>query len=95
MCIRDSPYSDGSLHQLAAGLGAQITHAGEMWNYAAGIAHPQPHFDGHGLSTIPCKSALWLNHRGERIGPHPLITGFDTHWLCQQVAQQELSLIHL
>ena len=83
------PYSDGSLHHLAAGLGAQITHAGEMWNYAAGIAHPQPHFDGHGLSTIPCKSALWLNHRGERIGPQPLVTGFDTHWLCQQVAQQE------
>ncbi|MDE2407468.1 MAG: FAD-binding protein [Xanthomonadaceae bacterium] len=83
------PYADGRMHQLAAGLGAQITHAGEMWNYAAGFPHPQPHFEGHGLSAIPCKSALWLNHRGERIGPDPLITGFDTHWLCQQVAQQE------
>ncbi len=83
------PFADGRLHYLAAGLGAQLTHAGEMWNYAAGIAHPKPHFEGHGLSTIPCKSALWLNHRGERIGPVPLTTGFDTHWLCQQVAQQE------
>jgi predicted oxidoreductase len=35
---------------------------------------------------IPCKSALWLNHRGERIGPEPLVTGFDTHDLCQRVA---------
>jgi len=83
------PYADGALHRLVAGLGGQITHAGEMWNYAAGFPHPQPHFEGHGLSTIPCKSALWLNHRGERIGPEPLVTGFDTHWLSQRVAAQE------
>ncbi|MBS0558233.1 MAG: FAD-dependent oxidoreductase [Proteobacteria bacterium] len=83
------PFADGKLHRLAAGFGAQIDHAGEMWNYAAGFPHPFPHFDGHGLSTIPCKSALWLNHRGERIGPEPLVTGFDTHWLCRRVAEQE------
>ncbi|HSN00092.1 MAG TPA: FAD-binding protein [Rudaea sp.] len=83
------PFADGKLHHLAAGLGARITHAGEMWNYAAGFPHPYPHFEGHGLSTIPCKSALWLNHRGERIGPEPLVTGFDTHWLCRRVAEQE------
>jgi predicted oxidoreductase len=83
------PFADGKLHHLVAGLGGQITHAGEMWNYAAGFAHPFPDFEGHGLSTIPCKSALWLNHRGERIGPEPLVTGFDTHELCQRVAAQE------
>ncbi len=83
------PFSDGKLHHLVAGLGGQITHAGEMWNYAAGLPHPQPHFPGHGLSTIPCKSALWLDHRGRRIGPEPLLTGFDTHSLCQRVAAQE------
>lgn len=84
------PFADGKLHRFAAEqLGACITHAGEMWNYAAGFPHPFPHFDGHGLSMIPCKSALWLDHRGERIGPEPLVTGFDTHWLCQRVAEQE------
>ncbi|MGY4308287.1 putative oxidoreductase [Bradyrhizobium sp. USDA 4369] len=84
------PFADGKLHQHAADtLGAEITHAGEMWNYAAGIPHPFPHFEGHGLSLVPCKSALWLNHRGERIGPEPLVTGFDTHDLCQRVASQE------
>lgn len=84
------PFADGKLHHWVADrLGGRITHAGEMWNYAAGFPHPFPHFEGHGLSTIPCKSALWLNHRGERIGPEPLVTGFDTHWLCQRVAQQE------
>jgi len=84
------PFSDGALHHLAVDrLGARLVNAGEMWNYAAGIAHPFPHFPGHGLSTIPCKSALWLDHRGGRIGPEPLVTGFDTHWLCQRVAEQE------
>ncbi len=84
------PFADGKLHHHAAEmLGAEIAHAGEMWNYAAGIPHPFPHFDGHGLSLVPCKSALWLNHRGERIGPAPLVTGFDTHDLCQRVAAQE------
>lgn len=84
------PFADGKLHRLAAeGIGAQITHAGEMWNYAAGFPHPFPHFPGHGLSAVPAKSALWLNHRGERIGPQPLVTGFDTHILCERVAAQE------
>ncbi len=84
------PFADGKLHGIAAGeLNAQIVNPGEMWNYAAGFRHPYPHFDGHGLSTIPCKSALWLDHRGRRIGPEPLVTGFDTHWLCQRVAEQE------
>ena len=84
------PFADGRLHQLVAGdWGGRITHAGEMFNYAAGIPHPQPHFPGHGLSLIPCKSALWLDHRGRRIGPEPLVTGFDTHDLCLRVAEQE------
>lgn len=83
------PFADGRLHHLAEGFGARITHAGEMWNYAAGFPHPQPHFPGHGLSMIPCKSALWLDHRGRRIGPEPLVTGFDTNWLCRRVAEQE------
>ncbi|MDO9166730.1 MAG: FAD-dependent oxidoreductase [Rhodoferax sp.] len=83
------PFADGKLHHLVASMGGNITHAGEMWNYAAGFPHPQPHFEGHGLSAIPAKSALWLNHKGERIGPQPLVTGFDTHELCQRVAAQE------
>jgi hypothetical protein len=83
------PFADGELHGwVRRELGGQITHAGEMWNYAAGFPHPFPLFAGQGLSTIPCKSALWLDHTGRRIGPQPLVTGFDTHWLCQRVAAQ-------
>jgi len=84
------PFADGRLHHFVAErLNGCIVNAGEMWNYAAGFPHPFPHFEGHGLSTIPCKSALWLDHRGRRIGPEPLVTGFDTHWLCRRVAEQE------
>ena len=83
------PYADGQLHAFTAErLGGQIVEPGAMWNYAAGFPHPFPHFAGHGLSTIPCKSALWLDHRGVRIGPEPLVTGFDTRWLCRRVAEQ-------
>ena len=84
-----NPISDGKLHEHINDIGGNITHANKMWNYAAGIHHPQAEFENHGLSLIPCKSAIWLNHLGERIGPMPLVTGFDTHYLCQQVVQQE------
>ncbi|GAA6204502.1 FAD-binding protein [Thalassotalea sp. SU-HH00458] len=84
-----NPISDGKLHEHINAIGGNITHADKMWNYAAGIHHPQAEFEEHGLSLIPSKSAIWLNHLGKRIGPMPLVTGFDTHYLCQQVVQQE------
>ena len=84
-----NPISDGLLHDAIAEQGGKLTHLSDMWNYAAGINHPQAEFTGHGLSLIPCKSALWLDHTGKRIGSMPLVTGFDTHYLCEQVAKQE------
>ncbi len=53
------PFADGNMHhEVADKLSGHIVNPGEMWNYAAGFSHPYPHFEGHGLSTIPCKSAL-------------------------------------
>ncbi|TKB43771.1 FAD-binding dehydrogenase [Thalassotalea mangrovi] len=83
------PSSDGAMHDEIARHGGRLTHLDKMWNYAAGIPHPTPHFEGHGLSLIPCKSALWLDYQGRRIGPDPLVTGFDTNYLCQRMADQE------
>lgn len=80
-------YADGLIHDCLNEKNAAITHLDKMWNYAAGIPHPKPHFDGHGLSLIPCKSALWLDADGHRIGPEPLVTGFDTNELCRRVSQ--------
>ncbi len=83
------PFCDGHLHDVVARRGGNVTHLEHMWNYAAGIPHPQPHFEGHGLSLIPCKSALWLDHTGKRIGPAPLVTGFDTNELCRRLGELE------
>jgi len=82
-------YADGRLHDAASALGARVTHLDWQWNYAAGVHHWQPRKPGHGLSLVPPKSALWLNWRGERIGPMPLVTGFDTHDLVAQICRQE------
>ena len=82
-------YADGRLHDAAASLGARITHLDWQWNYAAGVHHWKPRKPSHGLSLVPPKSALWLDWRGERIGPMPLVTGFDTHDLVAQICRQE------
>jgi len=82
-------YADGRLHDAAAALGANVTHLDWQWNYAAGVHHWRPRKPGHGLSLVPPKSALWLNWRGERIGPMPLVTGFDTHDLVAQICRQQ------
>lgn len=83
------PSADGHLHDQVTQLGGRVTHLDKMWNYAAGIAHPQATFDNQGLSLVPTRSSLWLDHTGRRIGPLPLVTGFDTHYLCKQVARQD------
>jgi predicted oxidoreductase len=81
------PRADGTLHDAAQRAGARLTHLGAMWNYAAGVAYPSPHFEGHGLSLIPARSALWLEPGGRRIGPMPLVTGFDTHEMVSRIAR--------
>jgi hypothetical protein len=82
-------YADGLLHDAAAKLGAAVTHLDWQWNYAAGVHHYQPRKPHHGLSLVPPKSALWLDWQGRRIGPMPLVTGFDTRDLVTQICRQQ------
>jgi uncharacterized protein len=81
-------FADGRLHDAAAAAGANVTHLDWQWNYAAGIRHWRPRKPGHGLSLVPPRSALWLNARGERIGPVPLVSGFDTHELVARICRE-------
>ena len=82
-------FADGRLHDAARPPRApHVTHLDWQWNYAAGIRHWRPRKPGHGLSLIPPKSALWLNARGERIGPMPLVSGFDTHDLVARICRE-------
>lgn len=82
-------YADGRLHDAVGTVGGQLTHLDAMWNYAAGVHHPRPRKPCHGLSLVPPRSALWLDWSGRRIGPMPLVTGFDTRDLVAQVCKQE------
>ena len=82
-------YADGRLHDAVDAAGGRLTHLDTMWNYAAGVRHPRPRKPGHGLSLVPPRSALWLDWCGRRIGPMPLVTGFDTRDLVAQVCAQE------
>ncbi|GIV33019.1 MAG: FAD-binding dehydrogenase [Chitinophagales bacterium] len=79
----------GELHDIAEKYNAHITHLDWSWPYAAGVHHPRPRKENHGLSLVPCKSALWLNYRGERIGPMPLVTAYDTRFLVEQICKQK------
>jgi predicted oxidoreductase len=80
-------FADGRLHDAARAAGAVVTHLDRMWNYAAGVAHPSPRYPDHGLSLVPPRSALWLDWRGQRIGPVPMISGYDTRELVTQVCR--------
>lgn len=82
-------FADGRLHDAVAASGGNVTHLDRMWNYAAGVRHWRPRKPDHGLSLVPPRSALWLNWRGERIGPNPLVSGFDTRELVTQICQEQ------
>lgn len=82
-------FADGRLHDAAASVGGDVTHLDRMWNYAAGVHHPKPRKAHHGLSLVPPRSALWLNWQGMRIGPQPLVSGFDTRRLVTAICAQE------
>jgi predicted oxidoreductase len=79
-------FADGTLHDAVTRIDGKVTNLHQMWNYAAGIHHPQPRVPHEGLSLIPPKSALWLDATGKRFGPLPLVTGFDTHKICKRIA---------
>jgi predicted oxidoreductase len=82
-------YAVGDMHDAVEKINGNVTHLDWHWHYAAGVRHPRPEWENHGLSLIPPKSALWLNYRGERFGPMPLITAYDTRWLVEEICKQE------
>jgi len=86
------PSNDGALHNMVDAIGGVNTHLDCMWNYAAGIPNPKPDFAQQGLSLIPSKSALWIDHLGHKIGPPSLVSGYDTLQMCHQI--NELQIPH-
>ncbi len=78
----------GDLHDAAEKVRANVVNLDKQWNYAAGIRHYNPRKKDHGLSLVPCKTALWLNYEGKRMGPTPLITSYDTRYLVERICQE-------
>lgn len=82
------PYAIGDLHTATEKIDGHVVNLEKQWNYAAGIRHHTPRKTDHGLSLVPPKSALWLNYRGERMGPTPLVTAYDTRYLVERICQE-------
>ncbi len=82
------PFAIGDLHDACEAINGHVVNLEKQWNYAAGIRHHTPRKKDHGLSLVPCKSALWLNYEGKRMGPVPLITAYDTRYLVERICQE-------
>ncbi len=82
-------YALGDLHNAVEKVNGNLTHLDKNWPYAAGVHHPRPTKEGHGLSLVPPKSALWMDYTGKRFGPIPLITAFDTRWTVEEICKQK------
>jgi predicted oxidoreductase len=80
-------FADGLLHKAAARSGARVTHLDRQWHYAAGVRHPNPQIINEGLSLVPPRSALWLDARGRRFGPMPLMGYTDTRHIVSRICQ--------
>lgn len=82
-------YALGDLHDAVEHKNGKVTHLDKNWPYAAGVHHPRPKREGHGLSLVPPKSALWLDYTGQRFGPMPLFTAYDTRYTIERICAQE------
>ena len=81
-------FAIGDLHEATERVNGNIVNLDKQWNYAAGIRHYAPRKENHGLSLVPCKSAIWTNYKGKRFGPIPLVTAYDTRFLVQEICKQ-------
>lgn len=81
-------FGDGTLHKAAEKAGARLTNLNRHWHYAAGISHPEPAKENDGLSLVPPRGALWVNARGEKIGPAPLVGYTDTRYLVENILKE-------
>jgi len=87
--VGSHPFCDGTGLEMAEKAGGVLTNLGYMWNYPDGVEHPNPQYANHGLRVLPPKSALWMDYRGRRFGPVPLIGYYDTTYCVKRVCRQE------
>lgn len=82
-------YALGDLHDATHRINGSVVNLKNQWNYAAGIRHYAPRKSEHGLSLVPCKTAVWLNYEGKRFKDYPLLTATDTRYLIQRICKEK------
>jgi uncharacterized protein len=80
-------FADGMLHDAAVAHGAALTHLDLQWHYAAGVRQKDGDVPDAGISLVPPRSALWLDARGRRFGPVPLMGYSDTRYVVEQICR--------
>jgi len=85
LLVGSHPFCDGAGLDMVQKIGGNITNLGYMWNYPEGIANPQPSYPKEGLRVIAPYSGLWLDNKGRRIGPEPLMDYYDTTFAVKKI----------
>jgi len=84
-------YADGLLHLDLEKKGAKLSNLNKQWHYAAGIPTPKPEEGkfNDGLSLVPPRSAIWVDAKGKRFSPSPLVAYTDTSFMVEQILKTE------
>ena len=80
-------YADGTLHLDLEKKGVKLSNLDKQWHYAAGIPTPNPEKGKFkdGLSLVPPRSAIWVDAKGKRFSPSPLVAYTDTSFMVEQI----------
>ena len=70
-------YVDGSMLEIAEGIGGRIVNKDRMWHYTEGLKNWNPVWRNHGIRILPGPSSMWFDAEGNRFMA-PNFPGFDT-----------------
>ena len=70
-------YVDGSMLEIAEGIGGRIVNKDRMWHYTEGLKNWNPVWRNHGIRILPGPSSMWFDAEGNRFKA-PNFPGFDT-----------------
>lgn len=70
-------YVDGSMLEIAEGVGGRLVNRDRMWHYTEGLKNWNPIWKNHGIRILPGPSSMWFDALGNRFAA-PNFPGFDT-----------------
>lgn len=84
-------YADGTVQFDLENKGIELKNLEKQWHYAAGIPNPAPEPGKYrdGLSLVPPRSAIWVDARGKRFTPSPLVAYTDTSYFVERILKTQ------